>query len=480
MKKALFISCYLVISQLVLAQNFELFKNDGAYYFNTTNTKAYEITRSNQVENGTYFYSYDIGLLRFAEDGTVSDPHTSWLGDSIFVDLNGITTFHNHYGKSLVMKPFFDLEPWIVYSESNGAYIEAKYTGFETAQILYGLEDLVATLVFTVYDSLGNPFTNHAYQEFVWKVSGAHGSIKQFSINDFRGIYYNDDNKSPASSYTLSGFETEEENIGFEYSYKNLVTHLEIGSEVNYTYQNENNFEVKRKIIDKIIDDSLCTYTFQSCIHEYNYYGFDTVYSLEYEQAYDYNLKLNEIINSEDDEGFKGFLFITDMDRFSFKYRLYHKTDDWFYYGKPCWLVTTEHTYSMGTPTSHIFIDGLGDFIPYRGSENNGDERVYFKTPTEEWGTPLEFSCPDASSTTEIAKHQIQIYPNPAEDMIYINQNNQRIDLVNIYDLQSRLVKQFELTSQTSLDVSDLEKGVYLIEILSGNKLISHQKILIY
>jgi hypothetical protein len=56
----------------------------------------------------------------------------------------------------------------------------------------------------------------------------------------------------------------------------------------------------------------------------------------------------------------------------------------------------------------------------------------------------------------------IDVYPNPAKDFITIESKN-KIDEITIYDLGGRVVK--KLLNQNVVSVSELEKGVYNVEI---------------
>ena len=61
----------------------------------------------------------------------------------------------------------------------------------------------------------------------------------------------------------------------------------------------------------------------------------------------------------------------------------------------------------------------------------------------------------------EISNSEISIYPNPTSDFIYIE--NTEPQYVSIYSLDGRLVKTVE--NANIIDVRDLDKGVYLINI---------------
>jgi hypothetical protein len=60
----------------------------------------------------------------------------------------------------------------------------------------------------------------------------------------------------------------------------------------------------------------------------------------------------------------------------------------------------------------------------------------------------------------------ISIYPNPSTDVLYftglnVNETNQ----VSIFDLQGKLVERYELNENASIDIRNLNKGMYLVKV---------------
>ena len=57
----------------------------------------------------------------------------------------------------------------------------------------------------------------------------------------------------------------------------------------------------------------------------------------------------------------------------------------------------------------------------------------------------------------------LALYPNPAKDILYI-ESSEPVQRISIYNITGKMVKQIEKTG-SSLDISDLTKGLYLIRI---------------
>lgn len=482
MKKISFLFL-LFITQFSFSQNFELISNDGVFFFENSHYKpAYEIDSIKQIENGKIYYPYHSGVVSYNEDGyALIDPNTSWIGDSIFLDHANNTTFYNNNGYSLYFKHFTNLTPWIIWEDNNGAYLEGKYLDFEEKEILPGLIDFVATMQIHVFDSLGNPIESHPIDGQEIEVSSHYGILKFFTINSFNGINNYDDKSPKYRTSVLTGVLTNEFSYGDIPRFLDLVTSLDIGLETHIVYKEwDISYEVKRVLKNKIIQAPYITYLFEDCIHKEDNHS-DTIFKDEYRLSFNYTMRPNEIFDSSAINEKPGFLNLYDFglgmpesyNKPYFVYRKYIKRSG----NMDEWVLKPDVTYSMGTSAVHRFIDGLGDVFTYRGESGRADEIVYYKTLYNEWGTPLEFSCPNTGiSETQITP--ITLFPNPAEDVIQI-ESPQKIDAIQIYDLQGRLVKSEELNGRTSLNVSELESGVYLIEILNENKILHRQKLIV-
>ena len=74
----------------------------------------------------------------------------------------------------------------------------------------------------------------------------------------------------------------------------------------------------------------------------------------------------------------------------------------------------------------------------------------------------------ESLSVDQFNAQAIQVFPNPAKDKLEIT-SSQIIDNLKIIDINGRLLKDIKLSNlEYSLDVSNLTKGVYFLEIQSG------------
>jgi surface protein len=80
---------------------------------------------------------------------------------------------------------------------------------------------------------------------------------------------------------------------------------------------------------------------------------------------------------------------------------------------------------------------------------------------------PVWGSCPTASVDDQ-NQLDISIYPNPTSDMVNIDGNYSQLKAV-VYDILGKQVMKESITN--SLDISQLEKGVYILQLSDGVKL---------
>jgi len=78
----------------------------------------------------------------------------------------------------------------------------------------------------------------------------------------------------------------------------------------------------------------------------------------------------------------------------------------------------------------------------------------------------------DAGTTgiIDITKKDFEIYPNPANNVLFINTETENV-LVSIFDLIGNLLINKQATN-SEIDISNLQKGIYIVKIENKNKLI--------
>jgi len=77
----------------------------------------------------------------------------------------------------------------------------------------------------------------------------------------------------------------------------------------------------------------------------------------------------------------------------------------------------------------------------------------------------------DRTSIEEPLSEKLFLFPNPAEKELYFNGESPRISKVRIMDIQGRLLMEKMLppfSGTTSIDISDIPRGLVIVEWTSG------------
>jgi len=101
-----------------------------------------------------------------------------------------------------------------------------------------------------------------------------------------------------------------------------------------------------------------------------------------------------------------------------------------------------------------------------------------------EIGTPLHIICRytnDSSGINDIKQTDLPfVYPNPANDVIAISHSSTKISNIKIFDITGKQVKSLNLQDgKQTIDISDLQQGLYLISLFDKKNIVSQQKLIV-
>ncbi|QAA81522.1 T9SS type A sorting domain-containing protein [Aequorivita sp. H23M31] len=153
-------------------------------------------------------------------------------------------------------------------------------------------------------------------------------------------------------------------------------------------------------------------------------------------------------------------------------------------YGNQC-LPSLNGTGSLqgGTQMLQIYLqwnveDPVSDFEDQRnpyletiyGNRNPFIDNPYLATII--WGGPMAEDRWDMMGAQDFIVDNISVYPNPTSEMIWVSDNTSfPIDNYSVYDVSGRMVLHNTFnTSEKKIDVSNLDTGIYLLELISAEK----------
>lgn len=164
-----------------------------------------------------------------------------------------------------------------------------------------------------------------------------------------------------------------------------------------------------------------------------------------------------------------------------FEYQIWETQETEIINNRVAWSFNTWGPMGMGAFAKYQFIENIGKTCSDKGEYLMADEIQYYITYTEEWGIPFTHECTNSTGLFENQEEHINIYPNPAEDRIEISCGESQIISVSITHIQGKKVAERVLNSPSSalsFDISSLENGLYLVEIMIQNDKISLYKII--
>lgn len=86
-------------------------------------------------------------------------------------------------------------------------------------------------------------------------------------------------------------------------------------------------------------------------------------------------------------------------------------------------------------------------------------------------------SKPAITYTVQTKKKKISVYPNPAVDFIGIS-DDKNVSKIVVLNVMGRKAKSFEIEKGMKYNVSELKRGMYLVQIFDlDNKIITTQRL---
>lgn len=131
--------------------------------------------------------------------------------------------------------------------------------------------------------------------------------------------------------------------------------------------------------------------------------------------------------------------------------------------------ITNDFNSSKSNATTNNFTENSFEF-----TASGSFIVIYITSPlavdasTEVFFDNIELYETSSLSVNDVTSFNVSLFPNPANNHITVKSNNFEVSSVNVYDLLGKLVVQEN--TKDRIDISNLRKGMYFVEITSGNK----------
>ncbi len=474
---------FFVIAETSIGQNYQTVSSGRTTYFTDNYYDNVSCIRVDSIQFDGDSILYPFAVIQDSVDYCYSSTYASWIGSKVVVRSNGDNLFFNKYLDTLLIKTQADSsDSWVAFEIPDSITVQAIVTNHDTMSFI-GLSDSVKTISFQAYDksmdSLDIPVNGMMVQ-----LSKNYGLIKTLNYYLFpnigTGVFQY--GLEHMGEFDLVGMSNPE--IGF----KNLtwleVNDFQAGDELHIT---EEVFCGGESTVKEIILRYLTrTNYLDSIVYTYSREENEVISGTwNNETNYSFDTLNLLVVSGSDFDQLPGYP-VTD----GWKYYNYYmksnsdsiKTDEsedfWWYYNVSC----LEAGHLDGCPAERAYIRSLGgpyyscDLGNCSGGTTKKRELVYYKKGSETWGNPLTIT--DISS--EFYHNNISVFPVPVNDVLKVH-----FDGIVQKTLHFQLLDSFGRTVistssiDSPIDVSNLNSGVYICQILVGERALKTIKIII-
>jgi hypothetical protein len=401
----------------------------------------------------------------------------SWIGEKIIVQDNGYNLYFNHALDTIKINTNAQLnQSWKAYELTDSLLITASITDHNTIEFL-GQVDSVKTITFKVFDKLNTPIA-HELNNISILLSKNYGWIKTLEFYHFPEIKVRTligSSKPALGIVNLTWLDVHDYQVGDEiHVLSETTTSIDINNVLRNSHSTIYNYLKRENYADSVVyeidvmesrvkhwlvtDSIVSSFTRDTIIQVYTP---DSIFD---------KLPGEPIINVSE-SGQEASTYVMYYSNRSEKLPPIHYLE---FQSDSCWMFPI---YDGCFFSSLRYIQGLGG--PYSQCESllgfSKRELIYYKKGDETWGTPLLITgIPQNNPTT-----QVNIYPNPSQGFLSITHNFSEPLIIELIDISGKILMTERLTaSQLVLNISHLDKGIYLYRLRSNQTVLEKGKLI--
>lgn len=468
--KTLLLSFALIVSLTftATAQHWSCFyPNDTAYYLDAQSNLHGLTAVDSTAIGGTVVYkvfrtlAYGTTCTGDYQDLNTNKP--TWAGPEVHKLAYGSYHFFNQEWGTLTILSLAQLnDTWRFYTKNQSDYIDATVVDIDTATV-FGSIDSVKTIILNA--TTINDVNLSQWNSTVLKLSKLHGLIRMPKILSFPAQYAV---HTRTDLKPLKYGEVYNYNVGNYFQIKQDYTYFG-GSSITFTYQ---------LVLDKVVSlgGTEVTYTFhreKQTMHSHNgfvpFVTIDTI-TTTYSNLDDYvGSALPNYAQETND---------TLVPLLESKMTIYTGSDTTLQ-GKRTTQLFHHYAYEqisdtcwewqglvIDAPEPPFYFECLGKF--YQNSSGlegiTNETLVYYNLCGQKGGAKVEVGVAELPDT------HVKIYPNPATDVVEINNTSNTTYTINMVNLQGQLLQTLTSgpSSTTQVDLSQLPQGMYLLQLKDG------------
>lgn len=430
----------------------------GNYYFHVYTMKTDSVIT---VDTGQFCYNVkNPEWVAGFEEYAYFDPYSSWMGKEVFVS-DSIARFYDNSGAEYTIDfARKNNEPWRLYTEEDGSYIEAKVASLDVIPILEGLSDSVKYITFDFFSKQGKRIIKSSYGDTLILAKN-YGLVNTVRFNNFS---FNQ------SFNELIGIEINGESYGWEYDFNEYAANYQVGDEIHVTNSDDDNIQV---IIGKEQNDDFIDYEIQQCRDDGEIEFFI--------RRFYKNIYPGQSVFVPEGSGSHGrhkvyYLPTTWQGLPQHIFQFYFKYSNAEYEGQYVWRKSTDDG-STGIYPPLMASNEMNVSVYERGA----DEQWYidfFQNDSYSYGTPYNFSCIVNNIVQEEAN--LLVFPNPTRGVFKLyNTSGQNIEELCLLNAHGEICWRVEQYDKNEILIQDQSPGIYILQIQFENGQKSIEKLII-
>lgn len=461
MKKTL-LSLVIVLGTLLStqAQNWACFYPNDTSYFLDGDNQMYGLAVNDSANNNgimkyTVFRTVEFDTSCFVASAAYNVNVFTWPGPEIHKLANGDYRFFNKNWDTILIKSLARINDiWVFYSDNNSGEILAEVTSIDTATIL-GYLDSVKTI--TLRSNSNNQVVSQWNGQQL-RISKLHGIVDMPKILAF-----------PSQTDLLIPSLLKPLTYGEVYNY-NIGDYFQIESRVNNPVEESIEY-IYTEVLDKSISNQgeSVTYTILEERVIVSSFINPAVYSTVKTRTYN-NLSafVGSAIPNKVEIDSSQFLYtemaISNNNGYGFGKRI--TKNNQFYLveqrNDTCYDWVGAYIDGDGSPTYYECLGALHNSLVINGMLTQ--KVIYYNLCGQQGGTKITVSIPKLPET------HVKIYPNPASNLLQIENTGSKGYAITIATLQGQVVNSLtaKAAQNTTVDVSNLALGVYIIRLDDG------------
>ncbi len=453
-------------------QNYQTVRSNGISYFEDDDNYV-SCIRIDSVKSETDSVLYPFAVIQEIGDGCYSPYAASWIGSRVIVKESGENLFFNKNNDTIIIKTQAVVgDTWNAYNVNDSLIVKANVTAHDTMTIL-GLADSVKTIEFQAYngsmDSMDNSINGLSI-----KISKNYGIVQTLNFYLFPGFEGGVFPYLENEEYSLVGLSNPE--VGLQNLTWFDINDFQVGDEIHVLYESLSNGST----ITEFYKKTICKYLERTDYSDsivYTYYLKESVNDTSVsEDTVTTTIKADSLFDRLPCEPYVSDSYVSSL--YMINASILTKVEssgEFTSTTESCWEeliddANCSYSFEKGLGGPYYSCDGVG------GAVNRS--LVYYKKSDVTWGTELNIT---AISEVDQIKN-ISFYPNPANDIIYLNFENSNYSnyCINIYNIEGRLLKSEKVeATDLKLEVSDLPGGIYFMKIASGKETVQVDKLII-